>query len=133
VRLLHGRWLAARGQPATPLRLTAEAAERLLLGDWHDNLRGLDRFVHELAAREAVISAADLPGWIRAADHPSPAHVDPAPPQPAKLPPPTREELAETLARLGGSVRATAKHYRRDRRQIYRWLDAFGLKDRAKD
>ena len=134
VRLLHGRWLSERGQPATPLRLTAEAAEKLILGEWHDNLRGLDRFVHELSDRETIISAADLPGWIKAGDaaRPSAALVEPVPPRSPRVPAPTREELAETLARLGGSVRATAKHYRRDRRQIYRWLEAFGLKDRAK-
>ena len=32
------------------------------------------------------------------------------------------------LAQNGGSIRATARHFARDRRQIYRWLEAFGLK-----
>jgi transcriptional regulator of acetoin/glycerol metabolism len=41
---------------------------------------------------------------------------------------PTRDELAAVLERLGGSVRATARHFGRDRRQIYRWLDAHGLR-----
>ncbi|MBZ0238914.1 MAG: helix-turn-helix domain-containing protein, partial [Deltaproteobacteria bacterium] len=30
--------------------------------------------------------------------------------------------------RLGGSVRAVARHFGRDRRQIYRWLESHGLR-----
>jgi transcriptional regulator with GAF, ATPase, and Fis domain len=129
VRLLHERWLAERGVEATLLTFTPQAAEALLLADWQDNLRGLDRFVHEHADRQAPIAVDDLPSWINQAE------VEPvaaAPPGAPRLPAPTRDELAEVLNRLGGSVRATAKHYGRDRRQIYRWLDAFGLKSSAK-
>jgi transposase len=42
-------------------------------------------------------------------------------------PTPTKEELESVLTRLGGSVRATAKYFGRDRRQIYRWLEAYNL------
>ncbi len=35
---------------------------------------------------------------------------------------PAREELAALLAAHRGNVSALAKHYRRDRKQIYRWL-----------
>ena len=47
-------------------------------------------------------------------------------------PTPSREteELQQVLEELGGSVRATAKHYARDRRQIYRWMDQFGLREK---
>jgi transposase-like protein len=34
------------------------------------------------------------------------------------------------LSDHGGSVRKTAAHYQRDRRQIYRWLDQYGLRDK---
>lgn len=32
---------------------------------------------------------------------------------------------------LGGNVSATARHFGRDRKQIYRWLDAYGLREPA--
>ena len=42
---------------------------------------------------------------------------------------PSKEELEQTLQEHGGSIRATAKHYGRDRRQIYRWMEQYGLRD----
>ncbi len=33
---------------------------------------------------------------------------------------------------LDGNVRAMAKHFARDRRQIYRWIESYGLADRRK-
>ena len=36
--------------------------------------------------------------------------------------------VEQALADLG-SVRAVAKHYGRDRRQVYRWMDQFGLRE----
>ena len=45
----------------------------------------------------------------------------------AKLPLPSREDFEAVLREAGGNVRAMAKHFGRDRRQIYRWLEAFDL------
>ena len=45
-----------------------------------------------------------------------------------RVPAPSREELLDILKRLG-SVRATAKHFERDRRQIYRWIRSYGIRD----
>jgi transposase-like protein len=45
--------------------------------------------------------------------------------KPAK---PTKEQLVAILEKNGGSVRATAKHFARDRRQVYRWLEQYGLR-----
>jgi transposase-like protein len=42
---------------------------------------------------------------------------------------PSREEFLAAHQRLG-SVHALARHYGRDRRQIYRWLEAYDLKER---
>lgn len=52
---------------------------------------------------------------------------------PKPRPPKNREELKAVMTELGGSVRAVAKHYQRDRRQIYRWLDSFNLRGEARD
>lgn len=127
---LHARWYRerqeARGDGAlevVPLRLEANAVERILLHGWRDNLRGLDRLVHR--------ACADRTGVVDVAPEPVPDRPDDRPSSPDKRDKPTREELARVLAAHDGSVRATAKHFGRDRRQIYRWLDQYGL--RSKD
>jgi transcriptional regulator with GAF, ATPase, and Fis domain len=144
---LHARWRTARGLAAQPLpALDTEAAEALLLRDWSDNLRGVDRLVHALAEAAGTgqtLALRDLPAWLwtdaareapaaradAAAAAPEPAPVAaPTAGTPPAPPIPSRDELAAVLAQNGGSIRATARHFARDRRQIYRWLEAFGLK-----
>jgi transcriptional regulator with GAF, ATPase, and Fis domain len=129
---LHAAWRVTRGLAAAPLELTPEAAEALLLARWHENLRGVDRLVHELAGdadAKVDIGCERLPGWLeRGAVVPADAAAAPAAPaKPAA--PPTREELVAVLQDTAGNVRATARHFGRDRRQIYRWLEQFGLTD----
>lgn len=125
---LHQAWQAQRPhrQPHA-LRLDVNAAERVLLHPWPANLRGLGHVVHRLAA-------ADEPGVITGAQIKT--LFEAAPPTPEATPAGSKEEsrpskpsagaLREALARLG-SVRAVAKHYQRDRKQIYRWMDAYGI------
>jgi transcriptional regulator with GAF, ATPase, and Fis domain len=136
---LRERWLAERLRPAAarPWAFEGRAAEALLLREWRDNLRGVDRLVHALAGREAraeddePITFGALPQWLwemtRTGTHEAVASVPAATPSRAA---PTREELTTTLARNHGSIRATARFYGRDRKQIYRWMDAFGLREK---
>ncbi|MCA9606437.1 MAG: sigma 54-interacting transcriptional regulator [Myxococcales bacterium] len=126
---LEARWCAEDG--GAPLAWTPEAIERAMLAPWEDNLRGLDRAIYQLRLRHgpgasvtaAMIDAASLaPGQ-------APSVTDGlGGPAPAKLDKPTKEELVRALEENGGSVRATARHYGRDRRQIYRWMDEYGLR-----
>jgi transcriptional regulator with PAS, ATPase and Fis domain len=119
-----------RGAPSR-VELLPDAAERVLLHDWPDNLRGLGRLVHRLASLESEralgVSAlgAALPELGRPSD---------APPEPqenrSSAPPrerPSREDFLRIYESSGRSVRAAAKHFGKDRRQIYRWLEAFGI------
>jgi transcriptional regulator with GAF, ATPase, and Fis domain len=177
IGIFHARWLSARGLSAGPLRFDALAMELLLRSRWRENLRGLDRVVHELASRpaqEGPFTPSDLPAWLYEA-RPAPSVKSPAPKEPSsarepsareadaaspdvagkpeasaqeppsreretettapmpelrdRLPAPSREELLSVLKQLGGSVRATAKHFDRDRRQIYRWIRSYGIRD----
>jgi len=115
------RW--AREDGGAPLRWHPEAVEAAMLAPWEENLRGVDRVVYQLRLHQgpgATVSAAHVARLVGA---PPPAPV--ATPRPPK---PTREELERALEAHGGSVRATAKHFQRDRRQIYRWMEAYGLK-----
>jgi len=142
---LRGEWLRTRGQAERALVLRADAAEALLLAAWPENLRGIGRLVHELSAagRDGFVERGDLPAWL---DRPGAgagagagavavaADADvqraPAPVRPAA---PTRAELEAFLRSEGGSVRSAARHFARDRRQIYRWLDAYGLRELQRD
>jgi transcriptional regulator of acetoin/glycerol metabolism len=136
IEKLHRTWLHERGRDTEPaLILDAAAAEAILLRPWPDNLRGLDRLVHSLAAKQTAeagtLGYEALPAWLWQDPTTAPvAAPAPAPAAPEKPEAPTKEELAAVLAQNKGSVRATAKHFGRDRRQIYRWMEMFGLKGR---
>ena len=68
---LYELWARCRGLDAASLRFSVEAAERVLLAPWQENLRGLDRFVHEVAASGAVketLRAEHIPAWTAEAE-----------------------------------------------------------------
>ncbi|MCA9710630.1 MAG: sigma 54-interacting transcriptional regulator [Myxococcales bacterium] len=143
LQYLHARWLDRRPEhPVDTLTLSAEAAEAVLLYDWPDNLRELDRLVHELATAPHLprpIPRSRLPNWVRHSDPLlSDARITAEVGPPASLealrqPAPTREEFIEVFERLEGDVRAMARHFARDRRQIYRWIQSHGLSARQDD
>ncbi len=144
---LHRAWCAPRSRTdAPPLELQAAAAEALLLQRWPDNLRGLQRLVHALGAAggDAPRTRAELAPWLEADLSPgpgvptagvaapggaTPAGETPAAEGPARRlrPRPSREALVATLEANGWSIRATAKHYACERKQITRWLGMYAI------
>jgi transposase-like protein len=50
-----------------------------------------------------------------------------APAETPRIPVPSKEAFLAAYQELGGSVRGLARHFGRDRRQIYRWLTSYGL------
>jgi DNA-binding NtrC family response regulator len=141
--LLWKRHAVERGGPSE-VALAADAVERILLHDWRDNLRGLERLVHRvqglalpgpIGLRALVQSLPEL-GPIASSETPRNAGSGPpraASDQPPDVeatdqkPAPSREELLRVYEGTGRSVRATAKHFGKERRQIYRWLERFGI------
>ena len=138
--LLAARHGQQRGV-ALSVTFAPDAVERILLHGWPDNLRGLDRLVHRLANHGSIISrrvlvealpelgAAD-DDWRRldrAASASPPALPSSAPPRADTSPLPSREEFVAAYEACGKSIRGTAKHLGKDRRQIYRWLERFGI------
>ena len=135
---------ASRGSPRAPLQIMPDAAEALLLHHWPENLRGLDRLIHRVLALEPQVigrrvlatvmpelgsvppARADTPAHtappVSESEQPSPAHSS----EPV-LDRPSREEFLAVYEGTGRNVRATSKHYRKDRRQIYRWLELYGI------
>jgi DNA-binding NtrC family response regulator len=128
--------------------LSTDAMETLLLQRWPLNLRALERLVRDLATLppDRPVDPGDLPAWLQAAapgaapdplfagaldttlDTTLDATLD-LPPRP-RPPVPSRDEFIAAFEQLRGSVRALARHFARDRRQIYRWIDAHGVADR---
>src|SRR5262249_51324151 len=89
---LHRRWLQRRGRtlPSTgTLTFAPDAAETLLLNAWPENLRGIDRLVHELGTATHPIASDELPPWLVAARRTTAPQMM----VPVRIPTPTREEL----------------------------------------
>jgi DNA-binding NtrC family response regulator len=142
---LAANFAAAHDASPVSLRFQPDAAELLLLHQWPENLRGLDRFVHRvITSGETVVGrrvlSAVLPEIAQAPSVPPPAPAaspteKPADdessgqrttdPVPAERP--TREQFLAVYEATGRNVRATSKHFGKDRRQIYRWLELFGI------
>ncbi len=144
VRRLAAKWHVERNRPShVALAFTPDAAVAVVCGEWPDNLRGLDHLVHRYAHLGRKVTLADvsalLPQEVRGLRHVADdavtvtSHVapelyeKPAKPTPRR-PSPDREALLAVL-RETGSVRGAARHFDRDRRQIYRWITAYGIED----
>src|SRR5262249_9584290 len=145
---LHAAWQRS-GAPPCPLPpLSVDTVELLLLQRWPLNLRSLERLVRELTTRclDRQVDPCDLPDWLDRAPRtgptelpssapalaaassptiPPPSIFDP-PITPPRPPLPSRDEFIAAFEQLGGSVRALARHFGRERRQIYRWIEAHG-------
>ena len=124
---------------AERLGLSTHAAEALLLYPYPFNVRELERAMEASAVRahgEPMLRRAHLPPEIAAVldRGPSPADTGPKRPTPivpeALVPPsetPDREALVRILEHFGGNVERTASYFGKNRKQIYRWLEAEGL------
>ncbi|MCY1004349.1 sigma 54-interacting transcriptional regulator [Nannocystis pusilla] len=136
---LHRAWHAPRSRGEPPLlELPVALAEALLLQPWPDNLRGLQRFVHAFGAADGDIEPDAWPAHLLSlgAGPPAAAPAPAAPPVDAPAartspraprPRPSREALLATLEANAWSIRATAKHYDCERKQITRWLGMYAI------
>jgi transcriptional regulator with GAF, ATPase, and Fis domain len=138
VELFRRRWSESRGRHAS-LLLRPHVAEHVLLHPWQDNLRGLDRLVHRVLS---VTPEADVGMSMLREVMPElfpDALVELAPEAPFALKTrapsdrPSREQFLAVYESTGCSVRATSKHFGRDRRQVYRWLEQFGIDRKPAD
>ncbi|MGC4089497.1 MAG: sigma-54-dependent Fis family transcriptional regulator [Polyangiaceae bacterium] len=128
--LLLRVWNQERAAHAS-IELLPDAAERVLLHDWPDNLRGLGRLVHRLASLDSerafgvsALSAA-LPELGRLSD---------APPEPKATPTSAPPAIARAARNFCEFTRAPVAAFARPpstspkiAEQIYRWLESFGI------
>jgi DNA-binding NtrC family response regulator len=121
---------------AASLRLSAGAAEALLLHEWRFNVRELEQVLSAAAirAQDGVIRPEHLPEPIarpvltRYATAPSDRPSDL--PLQAMVSPdamPDKDGLARIAARFQGNVAQVATYFGKDRKQIYRWAERLGV------
>jgi transcriptional regulator with GAF, ATPase, and Fis domain len=117
-------------------RLSPTAAEALLLHDWPFNVRELENMMTAAALRptDGVIRAEHLPQPLaaRVAHRIRKASGPTAAPPPIealvdRAKAPSRDELEKVLRHFEGSIADTAEFFGKDRRQVYRWLEKFGI------
>jgi transcriptional regulator with PAS, ATPase and Fis domain len=129
ILVLAERFLT-QSPPAAERRLSAQAAERLLLHPWPRNIRELVSAMRRLALQledRAEVKRTDIDAVLEApvvvANHePSrPIRHGGGPGMP------TRDELAARLTEMHGNVSRLAEHYAKDAKQIYRWLKRYRL------
>ena len=143
LRVLEARFRSARPWAAladvSPITVDAEVAEAMLLAPWPENLRGLDRWVHRLLADgggpvslarlQDLGLSGDLASGVAAAHGgggaPAAVQADAAVERPGI---PDAATLEALLVEHGGSVRAVARRLSRDRKQVYRWIERYGLR-----
>jgi two-component system, NtrC family, response regulator GlrR len=67
LQYLHELWTEERKLAPVEVRFHAEAAEALVLAPWPENLRGLNRLVHEIASQRLTeVRVEHLPSWVNA-------------------------------------------------------------------
>jgi transcriptional regulator with PAS, ATPase and Fis domain len=126
---LAERFLGEPG-PAPERRLSANAAERLLLHPWPRNIRELQSAMRRLRLElgdRAEVRRADVDAVLEApvsATNESPSRSSGSGGRPGM---PAREELVAQMAGLRGNVSRLAEHYGKDAKQIYRWLKRYRL------
>jgi len=137
LELFVSRWRRRQELEVLPLDATPRAVEALLLSAWSENLRGLDRIAHrhgrdlgrERLRPALVEEVIGVPEPLAEAPTPTPSGSLAGLPLAAspRVPKPDAKALRESLDECEWNVRAVARLYGRDRRQVYRWMDAYGI------
>lgn len=125
---------------APELQLEPDLAEALVLHDWPFNVRELSKLMLALKLRGAQQNP--LTYDLIAHRLPAPSHQSSAPqntntdtsqqqdtsaPTVVSPPPSTREEMQALMQRHQGNISGIARETGRSRRQVYRWIEKFGL------
>jgi DNA-binding NtrC family response regulator len=125
----------ARKEGFPNLKLEPDAAEALLVAPWNRNVRELKLLVAKWAQMVwPRRSSSDRPVPVLPEDTPecmlaTVMHRDqaPIPPEVVASRRPSREELVRLLEQHEGNVTQVAMALNRDRKQVYRWIDRYGL------
>ena len=129
-------------------RLSPEAAEALLLHDWPYNVRELEQVlaaaktragdgtVESRVGKPPSIKREHLPAAVsaRLGDRATKASSSSQPPLALLVPrdlAPTQQGLEQVLRHFKGNMAEVAEWFGKDRRQVYRWAERFGIDPEA--
>ncbi len=124
--------LGALGEGVAPL--SPDLAEALVLYEWPYNVRELLKVAAELRIRgqgAAVLELRLVVDRLRRQTLPAPPEAPTAVERDREddkdRAPPSREELEALLREHGGCVADVARATGRSRKQVYRWLESYGI------
>ncbi len=109
-----------------PMALSADAAEALCIAPWPGNVREVRTTLGRARALAAggEIALAHLPDELQSLVRTRVTVASTAPESEGR---PSREELLATLQWAQGNVSKVAERHGRTRKQIYRWLEHYGV------
>ncbi|MDD9938765.1 MAG: sigma 54-interacting transcriptional regulator [Myxococcales bacterium] len=107
--------------------VTSDAAEALLAHDWPYNVRELRNVIESACEQARGRRAIDLEHLPEALVERLAARMDAPATLPVGRPPESAQELRALLAQHGGNVAKLAELLGKDRKQIYRWCERFGV------
>ncbi|MEZ4265692.1 MAG: sigma 54-interacting transcriptional regulator [Myxococcota bacterium] len=135
---LARHFLAAK--PGSGLLFEPDVVEACLLYTWPFNVRELRQVMRGLAAIRSgpPYKFSQLPDFLRGWRHGPPVKgprtgsgrafaVDSRPPREGRSRHVPREEFVAAMHEHGHNVSAVARHFGRDRKQIYRWIERYGV------
>ncbi|HET6284329.1 MAG TPA: hypothetical protein VFH73_25455, partial [Polyangia bacterium] len=132
IPLLFSFFAGQAAQPGSAVEerpMSPDFVEALLLAAWPQNIRELAKLVQRLCLLHAGAPSWDLAMLDEALARPVTHRASEiAPDADAAQPgPPTRDELLALLARFQGNVSLVATFVKRNRKQVYRWMDDLGI------
>jgi len=111
--------------------LDPDAAEALLVHDWPFNVRELEQTAAQAgrAGSGNGVRFSDLPPRLRipATTTPSRAPLPTTLPQPVPGATPSKQELEAALEHFQGNVKRIAAFFKKERRDVYRWSERYGI------
>jgi DNA-binding NtrC family response regulator len=109
--------------------LDPDAAEALLVHDWPFNVRELEQTVSQAgrAGSGSGLRFTDLPPRLRVPSTPSRAPLPTTLPQAVPGATPSKQELEDALTHFQGNVKRVAAFFKKERRDIYRWSERYGI------
>ncbi|MBI5610798.1 MAG: sigma 54-interacting transcriptional regulator [Deltaproteobacteria bacterium] len=121
--------LPAPAAPSWASRWSPDVVELLARHDWPDNMREVVRVMYGLSATQVPATIAALPLYLTESVD---ARTTPGPQSSAAgdgvtRPPDSAAEFRQLLAAHRGNLGAAARAIGRDRKQIYRWIESFGV------
>ncbi len=127
IGLLVRHFLRQRGAGQAAVQFDSDLLEHILLASWEGNVRELSAAVARLSV--SFKNGIDNPQiLLRQALGRAPTIELPCA-RPTPPPPDTSEELSAVQSLFEGNISGVSRYYGKERQQVYRWLEKFGLVD----